>query len=56
MKAVWLENTPASSQGVFSTGGYEAQVSISHYKVQPKAQTDQGYTVYSSLQSTLLKE
>ncbi|KHD89169.1 MAG: hypothetical protein OM95_04950 [Bdellovibrio sp. ArHS] len=51
-----LEVTPSSSQGVYTTGGYQAQVSISYYDAQPEPQTSSGYTVRTSLQSNLFKE
>lgn len=55
-KSTSTEVTPSSSQGVYTTKGYEVQSSVSYYNAKPEAVTNKGYTVQTNIQSTLFKE
>lgn len=55
-KPTSMEVTSSSSQGVYTTKGYEVQSSVSYYNVKSEVVTSKGYTVQTNIQSTLFKE
>lgn len=55
-KSTPAEFVSSSSQGVYTTKGYEVQSSVSYYKAKPEVLTPQGYTVQTNVQSTLFKD